>query len=161
MVRVQTQPSAGIPASVSSSTGGVPDDGLQREHLVESAREPGARGEGDVSEVPALRDRDGGPVVDEGLGAGSVGVAGDQPRQALGEHEALQGSRFVFMRPAFTTRPAAIRSRASSALPAASSSSGTVMSSACQPPSARSCSPSEADRRVAIKPGTRAAAVRA
>ena len=65
------------------------------------------------------------------------------------------------MRSGSTTRPAAIRSSASSALPAASTSSGTVTSSACQPPSARSCSPTELESRVVSSPGARAAAVRA
>src|SRR6516162_9557650 len=65
------------------------------------------------------------------------------------------------MRSAFTTRPAAMRSSASSAPPAASSNAGMVTSSACQPPSARSCSPTEPESKVAIKPGTRAAAVKA
>ena len=51
-------------------------------------------------------DRDGGPVLHEGLGARPVGVAGHQPREALGEHEALQARRdSPSCASASTTRP--------------------------------------------------------
>ena len=46
--------------------------------------------------MAALLDRDGGPVVDERLRAGAIGVARDQPGQALGEDETLQRFQIGF-----------------------------------------------------------------
>src|SRR5262249_48393425 len=66
------------------------DDRLEREHLVDLSSQRWPRGEGDVFQMPALPDRDGRPVVDQGLRTGAIGVAREHASKALGEHEALE-----------------------------------------------------------------------